>query len=189
MLIANHDEVNFSQVMSPKAEPEIALILEHDLVVPQATIVDVMRACAFVLPALEITGSRFTDGQATVVDDIADNCGAGLFVIGARPIPLVDAVLGETQIVVERRGERSVAGVALASIDRALAATAWLAEKMALERTPLRAGDTVMTGAITDDVALSAGDRVEVLISGLESVSVTLIDDRRPQLEVNHQEY
>jgi 2-keto-4-pentenoate hydratase len=94
----------------------------------------------------------------------------------APPLRLVNADFGRARMMIERGGVRSIVGEAVTSIDRVVAATAWLAGKMVTECTPLRAGDIVMTGAIIDAVALSPRDRVEVQIDRCAPVSVTLLD-------------
>jgi len=53
MIRADGEKIARGDVLQPKLEAEIALVLERDLAIEQPTIADVIRATAFVLPALE----------------------------------------------------------------------------------------------------------------------------------------
>src|SRR3546814_1613018 len=60
--------VSLSSLIHPKIEAEVALVLEHDLHDPDLTLVDIIKATAFVLPALEIVDSRIIDWDIQFFD-------------------------------------------------------------------------------------------------------------------------
>jgi 2-keto-4-pentenoate hydratase len=97
------------RLMQPKIEAEVALILGRDLDMANPTIADVIWATAYVLPALEIVGSRIRNWDIRIVDTIADNASSGLLVLGgpARALDGVD-LRGAGEMV--RRGRPLRAG-------------------------------------------------------------------------------
>jgi 2-keto-4-pentenoate hydratase len=86
------DEIAAGTVLQPRAEAEIALILERDLAHEQPTLADLIRAVAYAVPAIEIVGSRIANWDIRIVDTIADNASSGLYVLGgpARRIDGLD---------------------------------------------------------------------------------------------------
>ncbi len=172
MCVADGTDVSLSQVMQPKVEAEVALVLERDLDMSEPTLADVIGATAYALPALEIVGSRIRNWDINIVDTIADNASSGLYVLGSSPTRLDQFDLRLCGMVMERRGEQVSVGAGQACLGSPLNAAVWLARTFAANGTPLRAGDTLLTGALGPMVAVSAGDRLEARISGLGSVSV-----------------
>ncbi|MFI9018647.1 2-keto-4-pentenoate hydratase [Streptomyces griseus] len=163
-------ELPWGAVLQPKAEAEVALVLEHDLPHERHTVADVIRATAFVLPAVEVVGSRIRDWDITAVDTIADNASSGAYVLGTRPVPLRDLDLRMAGMVLERRGEPVSTGAGVACLGHPLHAAVWLADTLVRLGTPLRAGDTVLTGALGPMAAVAPGDVLEARIDGLGSV-------------------
>ncbi|MFC8176590.1 2-keto-4-pentenoate hydratase [Streptomyces sp. NPDC057325] len=157
-------------VLQPRAEAEVALVLERDLGHERHTVADVIRATAFALPAVEVVGSRIRDWDITAVDTIADNASSGAYVLGTRPVLLRDVDLRNAGMVLERRGEPVSTGAGVACLGHPLHAAVWLADTLVRLGRPLRAGDTVLTGALGPMTAVAPGDVLEARIDGLGSV-------------------
>ncbi|MFD4374866.1 2-keto-4-pentenoate hydratase [Streptomyces sp. NPDC058486] len=163
-------EIPWGTVLQPKAEAEVALVLERDLGHERHTVADVIRAVAFALPAVEVVGSRIRDWDITAVDTVADNASSGAYVLGTRPVPLRALDLRTAGMVLERRGEPVSTGAGVACLGHPLHAAVWLADTLVRLGRPLRAGDTVLTGALGPMTAVEPGDVLEARIEGLGSV-------------------
>jgi 2-keto-4-pentenoate hydratase len=170
MAVGDSEEVAVGRVLQPRVEAEIAFILEHDLPHEMPTVVDMVRAIAYALPAIEIVGSRITGWDIKGVDTIADNASSGLFVLGGPPRRLDGLDLRQCGMVMERRGDPVSVGAGAACLGHPLNAAVWLAGKMASVGRPLQAGDVIMSGALGPMVAVKPGDVLEARISGLGSV-------------------
>jgi hypothetical protein len=66
-------------VMQPRVEAEIAFVMKRDLAGSHITPEAVIAATDYVVPAIEICGSRIADH---IEDTIADNASSGLVVVG-----------------------------------------------------------------------------------------------------------
>ncbi|MBL4603129.1 MAG: fumarylacetoacetate hydrolase family protein [Emcibacteraceae bacterium] len=173
MAISEHEEIRTAQVMQPKVEAEIAFVLEKDLNQKKYTIADIINAVAYILPAIEIVGSRIEAWDINIVDTIADNASSGLFVLGNSPKQINDIDMRLCGMVMERRGEQVSLGAGQACLGNPLNAVVWLANKMAEFEQPLIAGDIILSGALGPMVTASPGDIFEARISGLGSVTAS----------------
>lgn len=170
MAMADGDEVPAGGVLQPKVEAEVALVLGHDLPHAEPTLADVIAATAYALPAIEIVGSRIDKWDIRLVDTVADNASAGLFVLGTTPVKLDGLDLRLAGMVMERRGDQISLGAGAACLGNPLNAALWLARTMVAVGAPLKAGDIVMTGALGPMAPVAPGDVVDVRIAGLGSV-------------------
>lgn len=169
MCVADGDEIPYGRLIAPRVEAEVALVLGADLPEPRLTVVDVLRATEFALPAIEVVDSRIANWDITIVDTVADNASCGLFVLGTTPVPLDRVDLRSAQMRL-RRGEEVVSrGTGADCMGGPLNAAVWLAATLAAAGEPLRAGDVVLTGALGPVVAAAPGDVFESEISGLGS--------------------
>jgi len=178
MFIAEGDKIALDGIMQPKVEAEVALVLKSDITVSNPTIVDVINATDYALPAIEIVGSRIENWNITIVDTVADNASSGLFALGSKPVQLEDIDLKLCGMVMERRGEQVSVGAGQACLGNPLNAAAWLAKTFVENGTPLRAGDILLTGALGPMVQVAPGDTLEARISGLGSVSVSFAGEK-----------
>ncbi|WP_284466969.1 2-keto-4-pentenoate hydratase [Actinomadura madurae] len=172
MAVPDGEEIPAGAVLQPRAEAEVALVLDRDLTHERHTVADVIRATAFALPAIEVVGSRVRDWDITLADTVADNASSGMYVLGNRPVPLTGVDLRLCGMVMERRGVQVSTGNGAACLGHPLNAALWLADTLAEVGRPLRAGDTVLTGALGPVVPAAPGDVFEARIDGLGDVRV-----------------
>ena len=170
MELAPGEEVAASRVLQPKVEAEIAIVLDRDLTDADLTLSRLISAVAYVLPAVEIVGSRIRNWDIKLLDTIADNASSGLYALGTDPRKLDQVDLRLCGMVMERRGELISVGAGAACLGHPLHAALWLARKMVEVGRPLKQGDVIMSGALGPMVAVSPGDVVDTSIGGLGNV-------------------
>ncbi len=163
-------DIAIADVLQPKAEAEIAFVLGRDLDGEQLTVADLFRAVEYAVTAIEIVGSRVAGWDIRITDTIADNASSGLYVLGSRPTRLTDFDPRLCGMVMEKKGEPVSVGAGAACLGSPLTATLWLAQVMARVGLPMRAGDTILSGALGPMVTVEAGDVFDVHIDGLGSV-------------------
>ncbi|MFE0025032.1 2-keto-4-pentenoate hydratase [Amycolatopsis sp. NPDC059021] len=160
----------------PAAEASVAFVLGTRLSGPEVTTADVLRAVAFVLPALEITDSRIDDEEPGAADVAADNASAGVVVLGASPVDLSTVDLRLAGCVLYRRGAVAATGAGGLALGSPVNALAWLANSLSAQGFTLEPGQVVLSGALTPPVAVSPGDSVQASIAGLGSVTTVLAE-------------
>jgi len=170
MAYNDNEEVALNKVMQPKVEAEIAFVLERDLTHEQVTLTDLISAVAYALPAIEIVGSRIAKWDIKLLDTVADNASAGLYVLGGEPRKLAGLDLRLCGMAMELKGEPVSVGAGAACLGNPLNAALWLARTMVDVGRPLKAGDVIMSGALGPMVAVSPGDVIDTRINGLGSV-------------------
>lgn len=170
MAVPDGWEIARSRLIQPKAEAEVAFVLGRDLDSEHITVAEVMRAVEYALPAIEVVDSRVAGWNIRILDTIADNASSGLYVLGNEPRKLDGLDLRLCGMVMEIKGEPVTTGAGVACLGHPLNAMWWLATVMARVGRPLKAGDTVLSGALGPMVPAAWGETVEARITGLGSV-------------------
>ncbi|HLT78239.1 MAG TPA: fumarylacetoacetate hydrolase family protein [Ferrovibrio sp.] len=173
MLLGDGDEVAKGRVLQPRLEGEVAMVLDRDLDMEEPTLVDVLRAVGYCLPAIEIVGCRIASLDTKLVDLVADNAGGGLFVLGGPARKLDGLDLRRMTMVMTKNGEQVAQGTGANVAGSPLNALAWLAARLVTDGQPLKAGDVVMTGTYFAMQPAAPGDQIEVIAEGLGRCSVS----------------
>jgi len=179
MYIPDGGTLKTSQVLQPKAEAEVAIILGADIDGDNIDREQVAAAVAEVTAAIEIVDSRIADWKITFADTVADNGSSAMFVLGDTKRPLDGLDLWTCGMVMEVNNEVVSLGAGVACLGHPLNAATWLARTLAERGQPLRKGDIVLTGALGPMFAITPGDHVRASIGGLGTVSFTYQDDRK----------
>ncbi len=166
--------IEHGRLLQPRAEAEVALVLEHDLDLGKHGFNDIIAATAYALPSIEIVDSRIADWNIRIVDTVADNASCGVYVLGGKPVPLRDVDLRTIPMRMDIDGETVSTGEGAACLGHPLHAARWLADVMCERGTPLRAGDVVMTGALGPMKPLASGNSVVCDFGPLGTVTTFL---------------
>ncbi|ADC50571.1 2-hydroxypenta-2,4-dienoate hydratase [Alkalihalophilus pseudofirmus OF4] len=173
MVVENGGELSFGKVMQPKVEGEIAFILKEDLKGPNVTALDVVLATDYVLPALEIVDSRVKDWKIKLQDTIADNASCGQYVLGGKPVTLDQVDLSQLGMVLMKNGEIVNTGVGAAVMGHPANCVAWLANKLSEYDISLKAGEVILSGALSAAVNAEPGDTFTAKLAHLGEVSIS----------------
>lgn len=167
--------VPMSRLIQPRAEAEVAIVLEHDLPAGRMhSFADMVRATAFALPAIEIVDSRIADWNIKFVDTVADNASSGLYVLGGRPVPLSAVDVRSIPMTMSINGEQVSSGSGAACLGHPLHAARWLANALSSRGVALRAGDVIMTGALGPMKSIALGDTIVADFGQLGSITTLM---------------
>ena len=170
--VRDNGRIKSSDLIHPKAEPELAFRLKSPLRGPGLTMQDVVVATDYVFPALEIVDCRIEGWRIKEQDIIADNGVAARVVVGSTRLSPGAFNLSTEEVVLYRNGEEFERAQASAVLGNPARSVAWCANKLAEFGQGLRAGEFVMTGTITTAIDVRAGDTVRAEFATLGGVSV-----------------
>ena len=176
MEVGNGETILFKRVLQPKVEGEIAFILKDDLIGPNVTTLDVLQATDLVVPALEIVDSRIKDWKITLEDTVADNASSGLYVLGGRPKKLADIDIKQIGMALYKNNELQNTGVGAAALGNPATCVAWLANKLATYGITLKAGEVILSGALSAAIEAEPGDEFYVKFAELGEVRVSFTE-------------
>lgn len=173
MEVLNGLSVPMSETMQPKVEGELAFVLGGSLDGDHLTIIDVINSIDYVLPSIEIVGSRIENWNIRIADTVADNASASHYVLGHTPKMLDDIDIVNCKMNMTINGELKSSGSGKDCMGSPLNAVLWLARKMQSLGQPLQAGELILSGSLGPMAVVEAGDHVEAVFEGLGTVSVS----------------
>jgi 2-oxo-hept-3-ene-1,7-dioate hydratase len=151
--------VDVKRFYKPRLEVELAFIMGADLAGPVVTAGDVVKATAFVQPALELVDYR-TETPRPVVDMVADNTAGAGAVLGGNLVPPDAVDLRWIGAILSKNGSIEETGVSAAILGHPANAVAALANMLSTEGLHLKSGDIVLAGSFTRQLEVAAGDLI-----------------------------
>ena len=169
-----HDGVlNTDSFIRPRAEAEIALVLDRPLAGPNVTNIDAARAVGGAVAAIEVVDSRIADWRIKLADTISDLASIGGVVLSSRIVP-ADFDLRLVGMTFSLNGSVVATGAGAAALGNPITALAWLANTLALHGVTLEPGMFIMTGALHAAVDVDSGDVVRADFDRLGPVSLRM---------------
>ena len=172
MVYNEGESIPMDSLIQPKAEGEIAFLMNKDLMGPGLTAADILAATEGVMACFEIVDSRIQDWKIKIQDTVADNASCGVFVLGDRLVDPREVDLTTCGMVLEKNGEIVATGAGAAALGSPLNSVAWLANTLGRLGIPLKAGDVILSGALAAMFPAAKGDFFRVSIGGLGECSV-----------------
>jgi len=165
-------EITYAELIHPKVEAEICIVTNAPLQGPGCHVGSVLAAVDFVVPAVEVIDSRYRDFKFDLKSVVADNTSAARFVIGGRSRHIDDVDLRTLGVVVEKNGEIVAMAAGAAVLGHPLAAVAMMANHLGARGQHIPAGTFIMTGGVTEAIAVQPGDAINARFQDLGTVSM-----------------
>ncbi|SOZ69113.1 4-oxalocrotonate decarboxylase [Cupriavidus taiwanensis] len=164
--------IDTGTLIHPKVEAEIAFVLKAPLKGPGCHIGDVLAATDFVVPAVEVIDSRYENFRFDLKSVIADNTSSARFVVGGTHRSTEGLDLKNLGVVLEKNGEVVATAAGAAVLGHPANSVAMLANMLGARGRELPAGTFIMTGGVTEAIAVAAGDNITVRYQHLGTVSM-----------------
>jgi 2-keto-4-pentenoate hydratase len=160
------------RLIQPKAEAEIAFVLKEDLQGPGITSDQVLAATDYVVAAIEVVDSRIENWRIGLVDTVADNASSGMYQLGRVKKQPDEVDLKRIHVMMHKNGEKINEGFGSAALGDPAYCVAWLANKLAAFGVTLKAGEVILSGALSAAIPAEQGDRFTATFTELGAVNV-----------------
>jgi 2-oxo-3-hexenedioate decarboxylase len=174
MALDQEEPISLQPLIHPKIEPEIAFVLNRDVKGP-VSVPEVLAATAYVMPAFEIIDSRYRNFKFTLPDVIADNSSSSRFILGDRirkPDQLDLRLMGA---VFKKNGKVIATSTGASVMGHPARAVAWMINKLAERGQSVKAGEVVLSGALTEAIMIEENNVFSVSFDGLGTVQAMFI--------------
>lgn len=172
MMELEGDALTMQDLIAPKVEAEIAFVLKEDLMGPGVTVARVLQATAGIMPALEIIDTRMKDWKIKIQDTIADGASIGRVIVSSKLTPVAGLDMRYMGMVLEKNGEVVSTAAGAAVLGHPANAVVWLVNKLAQYGIGLKAGEIVMSGALTAACPVNSGDCIKATFDHIGSIGV-----------------
>jgi 2-keto-4-pentenoate hydratase len=173
MNIPNGGSIPMETLFNPKVEGELAFVLKKDLIGPAVTVEDVLEATDYIVPSIEIVDSRITNWKIKLEDTVADNASCGLFTLGGQRFDPNGMDLTKIEMSLYKNGEFMNKGTGADVLGHPATCVAWLANKLTEYDVTLKAGEVILSGALSAAVVAQKGDIFTAEFSQLGKVEVS----------------
>ena len=175
MVFNEGEPIVAASMIAPKAEAEVAFLLNRDLQGPGITAVDVLRATECVMPCFEIVDSRIQDWRILIQDTVADNASCGVLTLAGQRRSPRHLDLALAGMVLEKNGELVSTSTGASVQGSPVNAVAWLANTLGRLGIGLKAGEIILSGSQSPLVPVKAGDSLHCAVGGLGGTTVRFV--------------
>ena len=181
MVFADGGEIPVDRFIVPMIEVELAFILKDRLEGDKVSMLDVLSATDYVIPALELIDARSqridpeSKRPRKVFDTISDNAANAGIIMGGRPIKPMDVDLRWVSALLYRNGIIEETGVAAGVLNHPANGIAWLAKRFAPHGVALEPGQIILAGSFTRPVKVVPGDTIHVDYGPLGNISARFV--------------
>ena len=162
-----------ARLIHPRAEPEIVFVMRDRLAGPGVTAAAALAAVDRVYAGIEVIDSRYAGFRFTLADAVADNNSSGVYVTGPVGVRPEDLDLSLEAVLLEVDGQIVDSATGAAVQGHPAEALAFAANTLADRGHAIEAGWTVLTGGMTDAVAIAPGSRVAAHFTHLGSITIS----------------
>lgn len=152
--------------IQPRIEAEVAFLMKAPLKGPGVTLFDVLKATAYVTPALEILDTRIlradpaTKKTRTIVDTISDNAANAGIVTGGCAVRPESVDMRWIGAIVSRNAVVEETGLSAGVLNHPARGIAWLANRLAEYGGTVEAGQIVLAGSFIRPIEARHGDTI-----------------------------
>jgi 2-oxo-hept-3-ene-1,7-dioate hydratase len=178
MVFPDAGEVPSGRFIATRIEAELAFVLRRDLAGVHATILDVLDATAYVLPALEILDTRIlradpvTKAPRKIFDTVADNAANAGIIMGGRPMRPESVDMRWIGAIVSKNASIEETGLAAGVLGHPATGIVWLLRRLAeQEGSGIKAGEVVLSGSFIRPIEARKGDTIHADYGPLGTVS------------------
>lgn len=175
MTLPGEVPLQVSSLIHPRVEPEIVFLLGAPLAGPGVCAHDVLEATAAITCGLEVIDSRYADFKFTLPDVAADNASSARYVLGSTWIDPHSADLALIGCVYEHNGDVFATASGAAVLGHPAEAVALLANFVGSRGGRLEEGWIVLSGGLTNAVAVAPGDHVTATFGRLGTVRLACV--------------
>ncbi|MCB1621582.1 MAG: 2-oxo-hepta-3-ene-1,7-dioic acid hydratase [Thiothrix sp.] len=174
-------EIRVADFTDPRIEVELAFVLKKRLAGVNVSLMDVLNATDYVIPALELIAARShrvhpqTAYVRTVMDTISDNAANAGIIMGGRPIRPDAMDLRWCGAILYRNGVIEETGLAAAVLNHPANGICWIARRFAPHGVALEPGQVLLAGSFTAPIPVKAGDTIHADYGPLGNVTCQFV--------------
>lgn len=181
MLFEDGSEIQADDYTDPRIEVELAFVLKDRLFGEDISLMDVLNATDYVIPAFELISARShrvhpeSGYVRTVVDTIADNAANAGIIMGGRPVKPDEVDLRWCGAMLYRNAVIEETGLAAAVLNHPANGIRWIAKRFAAHGVALEPGQILLSGAFTAPIPVKAGDTIHADYGPLGNITCQFV--------------
>lgn len=167
--------VSLKKYIKPFVELEPAFVLRGALRGPNVTVVDVINAIDYAIPAIEIIDSRVQNWEIDLPDTLADNGSTGAVILGGTPRKLTDLTMRDTRGTLRFNGREIMSGNTANILGNPLSAVAWLVNRLAAYDIEFQPGQVILPGSCLQAMPMEEAGRWTCTFEGWGTIEFDVV--------------